>query len=98
MFGSRVVTIYAVLGLCWLNALYVLALYQTGELNWLKYFSPGLFGVFGFFFFLFFSQFLILGHSRVMGRVLPPVLRSWRLQGDAQDYVVSSEMSGKAFN
>lgn len=53
-FGSRVVTIYAVLGLCWLNAFYVLALYQTGELNWLKYFSSGLFGV--FFFFLFFSQ------------------------------------------
>lgn len=55
MFGSRVVTIYAVLGLCWLNALYVLALYQTGELNWLKYFSPGLFGVFVC---LFFSLFL----------------------------------------
>lgn len=49
-FGSRVVTIYAVLGLCWLNAFYVLALYQTGELNWLKYFSSGLFGVFFFFF------------------------------------------------
>lgn len=40
---------------------------------------------------------LTLGHSRVVGRALPPLLRQ-QLQGETQDYVAGCGMGSEAFN
>ena len=98
---SRIAVRYAVLGLHWFRSLFGLAVYWVGKLNWLNYFFPIaglLLWVFVSYLFFFSAKaVLTLGHSRVVGRALPPLLRQ-HLLGETQDYVAGCGMGSEAFN